>query len=124
MITFPEGVWKGIEQFNRQQYFEAHESLETAWRADPGAIRGLYQGILQLGVGYFHLGHHNLIGALKSFEFARRNLYPWIDQPLPIDLPDLIAQMDLAEAAIQRSSDQENQDVHVACPYIRLSTVK
>jgi uncharacterized protein len=121
MITFPQDVWKGIEQFNRQQFFEAHESLETAWRAEPGAIRGVYQGILQVGVAFFHLEHHNLIGAQKSLEFARRNLYPWIDQPLPIDLPDLIAQMDLAEAAIQRSTAQEQQSIHIACPCVRPS---
>lgn len=119
MISFPDEVWKGIELFNRQKFFDAHESLENAWRAEPDPIRSLYQGILQVGVAYYHLEHRNLIGAQKSFRFARRNLVPFLDQPLPIDLPDLFAQIDLTEAAILRATNSKTSPLPFACPIIR-----
>jgi predicted metal-dependent hydrolase len=115
-ILFPDLVWKGIEEFNRQNYFEAHEFLETAWRAEPESIRTLYQGILQVGVGYFHILHRNRAGALKSFTNARRNLYPWMEAALPIDLPDLIAQMDFAESKLLQD---DLAAAVIQCPRIR-----
>jgi hypothetical protein len=69
----PEAV-HGIQLFNAGAYFEAHEALETAWRAEPGYIRNLYQGILQVGVGYYHLLHGNYTGACKMLQRAR----PWL----------------------------------------------
>src|SRR5215831_2893046 len=57
------GLLRGIEQFNRREYFECHETLELIWNAEPGPIRTLYKGILQVGVGCYHLLRHNYRGA-------------------------------------------------------------
>lgn len=62
-IILPDLVLKGIDLFNQGRYFEAHEELETAWRAEPGHIRELYQGILQVGVACYHFQHANYEGA-------------------------------------------------------------
>jgi uncharacterized protein len=61
--TPPALVATGIALFNQGKYFEAHEALENAWRAERSAIRCLYQGILQIGVGFYHLQRGNRIGA-------------------------------------------------------------
>ena len=70
----PPEVLKGIRLFNRRRFFEAHEALETAWRAERGTTRYLYQGILQLGVGYYHLLKGNYIGAIHLFASAQKTL--------------------------------------------------
>jgi predicted metal-dependent hydrolase len=56
---------KGIEQFNAGEYWECHETLEALWRAEPRPVRDLYQGILQIGVAFYHLRNDNYEGALK-----------------------------------------------------------
>ncbi len=56
---------EAIDQFNREEYFECHETLEDLWRAENGRIRGLYKGILQIGVGIYHARRSNLKGALR-----------------------------------------------------------
>ena len=33
----PELFYTGLEQFNRGEYFEQHETLETLWRVDAWA---------------------------------------------------------------------------------------
>ena len=50
---------------NERQFFEAHEALEDAWREEPGEIRVLYQGILQVAVVYLHIQRGNYEGALR-----------------------------------------------------------
>ncbi len=61
---------QGLDLFNRQEFFDAHELLEEAWRLEPGPCRRLYQGILQLGVAFYHIQQKNSLGALKVLKRA------------------------------------------------------
>ena len=96
----PDAVLRGLEYFNRGKFFEAHEYLEIAWRAEEGPIRDLYQGILQVGVGYYHLQRGNLAGARKMFARARRCLQIFPAVPCGIDVAGLLADVDAVEAAM------------------------
>jgi CheY-like chemotaxis protein len=69
---------KGLEEFNRGEFFEAHELLELAWNADQSPARELYRAILQVGVAYLQIERGNYNGAVKMFLRLRQ----WID-PLP-----------------------------------------
>jgi hypothetical protein len=51
----PAGLLAGIGEFNRGEFFECHETLEELWMAESRPVRRLYQGILQIGVAFYHL---------------------------------------------------------------------
>jgi hypothetical protein len=76
----------GLRKFNAGAYFEAHEDLEAAWLAERGALRDLYQGILQLGVACYHLERGNNAGALKVVQRSRERLALFPDEVLGIDV--------------------------------------
>lgn len=59
----PEELLAGIRLFNAGDYFTCHEELEAIWKAEHGPIRYLYQGILQIGVGFHHWRRGNFRGA-------------------------------------------------------------
>jgi predicted metal-dependent hydrolase len=69
---------RGIDLFNQKEFFEAHEELELAWRAETDYVKELYRGILQVGVAYYHIAKMNFMGAKKMFERALGwlSLYP------------------------------------------------
>jgi CheY-like chemotaxis protein len=69
---------KGLEEFNRGKYFEAHEYLEEAWNEDQTPGRELYRAVLQVAVAYLQIERRNWKGAAKMFLRLRQ----WID-PLP-----------------------------------------
>ena len=46
---------KGIEEFNRGEFYECHDTLEALWIAESCPVRHLYQGILQVAVAFYHL---------------------------------------------------------------------
>jgi predicted metal-dependent hydrolase len=98
----PPLVTKGIEEFNRGEYFEQHETLETAWRAEPGPIRELYQGILQVGVACYQIERGNLPGALKMLERSLRRLRQFTPECLGIDVTRLIADAERLRAEAKR----------------------
>jgi predicted metal-dependent hydrolase len=69
----------GINLFNKKEYFEAHEELELAWRAENSWIKEMYRGILQVGVAYYHIQKKNFSGAKKMFERSFKWLAPYPD---------------------------------------------
>lgn len=71
----PALVYKGIVAFNNGDYYEAHEDLEHAWMAEPSPVRELYQGVLQVGIAYYHVQRQNYWGALKMFLRA----FQWLE---------------------------------------------
>ncbi|PWH12483.1 MAG: DUF309 domain-containing protein [Anaerolineae bacterium] len=73
----PATVRHGLELFNLGEYFEAHEVLEEAWRAERDEIRALYQGILQAAVMYLHITRNNYEGAVKMYQRCMKLLAPW-----------------------------------------------
>jgi len=84
----PPLLCRGIEQFNRREYWECHETLEVLWRAEPRPVRDLYQGVLQVGVAFHHLRAGNYPGAVKML---RRGL------PRLRDLPETCQGLRVAE---------------------------
>ena len=86
----------GIDQFNAGEFWECHETLETIWRVEPDHIRYLYQGILQVGVGFYHLRRGNWRGAVNKLRSGLDYLAP----SAPICLGVRVAQLRTEAGAI------------------------
>ncbi len=54
---------RGIDLFNAEQFFDAHEALEDVWRESHGEEREFLQGVIQIAVGLHHHATGNLEGA-------------------------------------------------------------
>jgi len=92
-------VIEGLELFNRRSYFEAHESLEAAWKEEATSIRDLYRGILQAAVVYLHITHCNFPGAVKVYQRSQKWLTRWPETCRGIQVGQL--QRDLQAAMLQ-----------------------
>ena len=93
---------EGIRLFNRGEYFEAHEALETAWRAEPGPIRDLYRGILQIAVAYLHITRDNYAGAIKVYGRSQKWLRLWPEICRGINVGGLQKDAELALEEVRR----------------------
>jgi uncharacterized protein len=82
---------RGIAQFNAGEFFEQHETLELLWRDTPAPVRGLYHGILQVGVGFHHWGRGNFHGASVLLEEGVVRLRPFAPTCQTVDVAALIA---------------------------------
>ncbi len=96
---------QGIEAFNRGQYYECHELLESAWRADPRPCREMLQAILQLGVTLYHLGRGNRRGARRVLLRALGKFTILPDRCQNIDLAALHAYAYRLLHALQEGKD-------------------
>jgi hypothetical protein len=87
----PDAFYQAVEEFNRCDFFACHETLEDLWRPLPlGPRKTFYQGILQVGVGFYHLSRGNDRGARNVLRMGLKRLAsllplppeeldPWID---------------------------------------------
>jgi len=105
--ALPAGVVRGIEEFNAGQYFEQHETLELAWRAELQPIRELYRGVLQIGLGCLQVERSNAIGAIKMIDRAVKWLQPFRPACQGIDVDRLLEDAArLREEIERRGADQ------------------
>jgi uncharacterized protein len=86
----PDLALKGIEEFNRGEFYECHEYLEEAWMQEPRRVRFLYQGILQVGVGFYHLQNGNWRGATGLLRNGTQRLKEFEPDTLGIDVARLV----------------------------------
>jgi len=86
----PPQLLEGVEQFNRGEYFEQHETLEVLWRVETRPVRRLYQGILQIGVAFYHLQRHNYHGVVYMLTRGSAHLEPFAPACQRIDVASLI----------------------------------
>jgi predicted metal-dependent hydrolase len=86
---------KGILLFNQKEYFEAHEELEIAWREETNKVRELYQGILQVGVAYYHIQRRNFAGGKIMLERSAKWLAPFPNMIYGMNIQKLKSDSDL-----------------------------
>ena len=92
----------GLEQFNQREYFECHETLEGIWNKEQRPIRTLYKGILQVGVGCYHLLRNNYRGATIKLDSGARYLEPFSPRCIGVDVAQLISDARTLHNAITR----------------------
>ena len=69
---------KGVGEFNARLFFECHDTLEELWAGVRGPSRDFFQGLIQVAVGFHHIGNGNRVGAERLFGRALKRLegYP------------------------------------------------
>lgn len=97
----PPLLLHGIEQFNRGEYFEQHETLELLWRAERRPLRRLYQGILQIGVAFHHLRRRNYHGAVYMLTRGSMYLTPFAPACQTVDVRALLDAAALALRSVE-----------------------
>ena len=98
----PPQLLEGIAQFNRGEYFEQHETLELLWRAERRGIRCLYQGILQIGVAFYHLRRLNHHGTVYMLTRGSNYLRPFAPRCQRVDVQALLDDAAAALAEVDR----------------------
>jgi predicted metal-dependent hydrolase len=80
----------GIEEFNTGAFYECHETLEDLWMAEARPLRSLYQGILQIGVAFYHLRAERHRGAEVLLKRGMGHLRPFAPHCLGVDVAALL----------------------------------
>jgi predicted metal-dependent hydrolase len=91
---------RGLELIRAGEYFEAHEELETAWRAAEPTERDFLQGLVHVAVAWYQAGRGNRVGCERQLEKACRRLGPYAPAHRGLDVGALLAQVGAARTRI------------------------
>jgi predicted metal-dependent hydrolase len=80
---------QGIDEFNRQEFYACHDTLEALWMDSAEPRKTFYQGVLQIAVGCYHLGHQNWRGAVILLGEGIRRLHSYPEEYEGIDVDRL-----------------------------------
>jgi hypothetical protein len=105
----------GLEHIRAGRYFEAHEELETAWRAAAPEEKDFFQGLVHVAVAWYQAGRGRPVATARQLEKAARRLGPFVPAHRGIDVADLLAQVAAARERVASGS------LDLAEPEIRAS---
>jgi len=97
----PQEFWQGIEQFNHQQFYACHDTLEALWIEATEPDKTFYQGILQISVALYHLGNLNWRGAVILLGEGMNRLQRYPASFSGIDVDQLLAESAVLLAKLQ-----------------------
>ena len=88
---------QALAEFNQQQFFEAHETLEILWNNEKRELRLFYQAILQIGVGFYKVKTKpNYRGAISLLTTGIELLRPFAPYQFKVDVAKLLAEAEQA----------------------------
>lgn len=96
---------EGVGQFNGRLFFECHDTLEELWAGIRGPSRDFFQGLIQVAVGFHHLGNGNRVGAERLMERALGRLEGYPDDYAGLSLGALRDEVVLWRRALAEGSD-------------------
>ena len=97
----------GLDRIQRGEYFEAHESLEDAWRAAEPAEKDFFQGLVHVAVAWHHAGRGNRPGCERQLAKAKRRLEPFAPEHRGVDVAAIL----LVVAQAQRTVEEDSLDL-------------
>jgi uncharacterized protein len=99
-----EWLRDGLERIRRGEYFEAHESLEDAWRAAEPAEKDFFQGLVHVAVAWHHAGRGNRPGCERQLAKAQRRLEPFAPEHRGVDVAAVLQSVARAQRTIEEDS--------------------
>jgi predicted metal-dependent hydrolase len=112
---------RGVEEFNGQFFFEAHDTWEELWRETLGPDKLFYQGLIQTAVGFYHLSNKNYKGACSQFGKALAKFGQYLPVYHGIDTQQVVNRLEpcLRDAELLRDGGVA-LPVRTSTPCIRL----
>jgi len=102
-----DGLALGIEQFNQQNFYGCHDTLEGVWLQCDPADKNFYQGILQIAVAHYHLSNHNWRGAVILLGEGVLRLKAFRPDYYGVNTEDLLLASAALLAQLQRVTPEE-----------------
>ncbi len=98
---------RGVEHFNRREFFVAHEVWEEVWLTAAEPEKTFLQGLIQVAAGFHHYQRGNLAGTQSLTRAGLEKLDKHPHQHPELDVPRLISALRLWQTQIASADAPE-----------------
>jgi uncharacterized protein len=99
-----EWLRDGLDLIRRGEFFEAHESLEDAWRAAEPEEKDFFQGLVHVAVAWYQAGRGNRPGCERQLAKASRRLGAFAPEHRGVDVAAILVSVESAERVVESGS--------------------
>jgi uncharacterized protein len=92
-MSYDPRYLKGIEHFNKREFFDAHEIWEDLWHEEHGEANKFVQGLIQMATALHHFEASNLKGARILYQGGVELLTPYGERYWGLPVKKLLDQM-------------------------------
>ncbi|MGQ0504634.1 MAG: DUF309 domain-containing protein [Myxococcaceae bacterium] len=110
--TFHDHLAKGVDLFNKQEFYEAHEAWEAGWVNELADERVLLQGLIQIAAGFYKLQVGAPHGTVKLLEEGIRKCSRFLENTQGVALAALLPDVEvwLAKARLLVAEKRADYD--------------
>ena len=108
--TFDQSLRRGIELFNRREFYEAHEAWEEGWIDELTDDRLLLQGLIQVAAGLYKVQCASPAGAAKLLGAGLAKLRPFVGRSRGVQLEPLLAEVEHWRQTAQEQAAEKRAD--------------
>ncbi len=94
---------KGLELFNREEFFESHEVIEGLWLETRGIHKDFYKGVIQAAAALHLLRKGTLSGAKGLLESSMTYLEPYQPAMMGLNVERLISDLSVCLELLKKS---------------------
>ncbi len=99
---------RGIDLFNRGEFFDCHEALEEIWTPARGPKRLFLQALIHFAVGFYHHQRKNREGAERQLRKGLKKIGAYLPEFEGVDTARLRAQVERRLQTIERGGQVRN----------------
>jgi len=104
--SYPSGLPGALQQaallWRHRLFFEFHELLEGIWMDWRGPERRSLQGLIQLGVAFYHVQRNNYRGALSMFRNGWAKVAPHTPRYCGVELQEFLKRIARCRERVER----------------------
>ena len=101
---------RGLAEYEKGDYYEAHEAWEDLWSDYNFPDRKFIQGLIQLSVSFVHLGNGNMVGAKSLLKKCQDKFSDFSDVQRGINLPELKSAIEAVEMVYEDMNNTSEFD--------------
>ncbi len=101
---------RGVELFNQERFFEAHDVWEDRWRLEGGEARTILHGLIQIAAAFVKLQAGQPRGTVALLDKGAARLAPFSPGRLGLDLQALLASVARWRETALRMIDEGTTD--------------
>jgi predicted metal-dependent hydrolase len=103
VVDIRKWIVVGVDQFNRLEFMEAHDSWEHIWMEEGDEAAVFAQGLIQLAAAYLHIRRGTSPGGtLRLFNSALEKLAPYAPAYCDVDRSRVIAAASRHRESLER----------------------
>jgi predicted metal-dependent hydrolase len=116
----PAEFWQAVQEFNSQNFYACHDTLEALWMVAMEPQKTFYQGILQVAVALYHLQNANWQGAVMLLGEGINRLLRYQPDYFGVSITTFVARSNHLLKTLQVAGPEKVKDFQVLSPEVVL----